>query len=80
MWTITGTNWTLTPTVLFLFLGLPEFKATLLLSFPVGQFEEADPERVFEKNGQRALAAPISELPRLLSVVMLWIFCSCPTA
>lgn len=130
MWTITGTNWTLTPRVLFLFLGLPEFKATLLpqgllglganalrdslpagfpelplrvlpvferrgsinrlaisepvpipvdelhdfplrrLSpesdltdtkpFPVGQFEEADPERVFEKNGQRALAQAFS--------------------
>lgn len=62
------------PSVLFLFLGLPEFKATLLLSFtfgpesdladtktfPVGQFEEADPERVFEKNGQRALAYAFS--------------------
>ena len=30
---ITGTNWTLTPSGLFLFLGLPEFKATLLIGF-----------------------------------------------
>ena len=28
--------------------------------FPVGQFEEANPERVFEKNGQRALAQAFS--------------------
>ena len=33
MWTITGIKCTLMPPVLFLFLGLPEFKAALLLSF-----------------------------------------------
>ena len=30
--------------------------------FPVGQFEEANPERVFEKNGQRPSEKPISSV------------------